>query len=323
MSIYNVPDVSEHQPNFDFTPYAGKFAILRAGVASREDYSFKRHVAECQRLGITIGVYFYSYALNVAQAVEEADRFLSIIDGVDIGLGVWLDMEDADHYKVNNGVAITHDNIAPMSKAFCDVIASAGYYTGIYTSLSWLGYLAPECDDYDKWVAAWGNNDGSHTVDTSAYGTIQQYTSNYGTLDENVIFVDPSIYRTGATAERPSTYTPAPYEAPTATEGDVYIVQPGDTLSAIAQNFGTTYQQLAALNGIANPNFIYPGQQIVINGSAVSTPSNTDEEYYTIQPGDTLSGIASTYGTTWQWLAEVNGISNPNLIYPGHTIRVK
>lgn len=323
MSIYNIPDVSEHQPNFDFTPYAGKFAILRAGVGSREDYSFRRHVAECQRLGITIGVYFYSYALNVAQAVEEANRFLSIIDGVDIGLGVWLDMEDADHYKVNNGVAITHDNIAPMSKAFCDVIASAGYYTGIYTSLSWLGYLAPECDDYDKWVAAWGNNDGSHTVDTSAYGTIQQYTSNYGTLDENVIFVDPSIYRTGVNAERPSTYTPAPAEAPTVSQGDVYIVQPGDTLSAIAQNFGTTYQQLAALNGIANPNFIYPGQQIVINGSAVSTPNNTDEEYYIIQPGDTLSGIASTYGTTWQWLAGVNGISNPNLIYPGHTIRVK
>lgn len=323
MRIYNVPDVSEHQPNFDFTPYASKYAILRAGVASREDYSFRRHVAECQRLGITIGVYFYSYALNVAQAVEEANRFLSIIDGVDIGLGVWLDMEDADHYKVNNGVAITHDNIAPMSKAFCDVIASAGYYTGIYTSLSWLGYLSPECDDYDKWVAAWGNNDGSHTVDTSAYGTIQQYTSNYGTLDENVIFVDPSIYRTGVNAERPSTYTPAPVEAPTVSQGDVYIVQPGDTLSGIAARYGTTYQVLAALNGIANPNYIYPGQQIVINGSAVSAPNNTDEEYYTIQPGDTLSAIAQNFGTTWQWLADVNGIDNPNLIYPGNTIRVR
>ena len=41
------------------------------------------------------------------------------------------------------------------------------------------------------------------------------------------------------------------------------------------------------------------------------------------KPGDTLSGIASTYGTTWQWLAEVNGIANPDLIYPGKTIRVR
>lgn len=320
--IYNVPDVSEHQPNFDFTPYAGGYAILRAGVASREDYSFRRHVAECQRLGITIGVYFYSYALNVAQAIEEAQRFLSIISGVDIGLGVWLDMEDADHYKVNNGVYITHDNIAPMSRAFCDVVAAAGYYTGIYTSLSWLGYLAPECDPYDKWVAAWGNNDGSHTVDTSAYGTIQQYTSNYGTLDENVIFVDPSIYRTGVSADRPDNYAPAPSviapEAP-----DVYIVQSGDTLSGIAARYGTTWQELAAINRLNDPNMIFPGQQIVIRGSANASNSGGGEEYYTIQPGDNLSSIAARYGTTWQWLAEVNGIANPDLIYPGKTIRVR
>ena len=321
MRIYNVPDVSEHQPNFDFTPYAGKYAILRAGVAGREDYSFRRHVSECQRLGITIGVYFYSYALNTAQAIEEAQRFLSIIAGVDIGLGVWLDMEDADHYKVNNGVAITHDNIAPMSRAFCDVVASAGYYTGIYTSLSWLGYLAPECDPYDKWVAAWGNNDGSHTVDTSAYGTIQQYTSNYGTLDENVIFVDPSIYRTGATADRPVEYVQTLTQSPVATSANVYVVQYGDTLSGIAAKFGTTYQHLAEINGIADPNVIYVGQEIVINGEPVANTSN--EVYYTIQDGDTLSGIAERNGTSYQYLAYLNGISNPNVIYAGTTIRIR
>nr|DAE19191.1 MAG TPA: PlyB like endolysin [Siphoviridae sp. ctNYt19] len=321
MRIYNVPDVSEHQPNFDFTPYAGKYAILRAGVASREDYSFRRHVSECQRLGITIGVYFYSYALNVSQAIEEAQRFVSIINGVDIGLGAWLDMEDADHYKVNNGVYITHDNIAPMSRAFCDVVAAAGYYTGIYTSLSWLGYLAPECDPYDKWVAAWGNNDGSHTVDTSAYGTIQQYTSNYGTLDENVIFVDTSIYRTGVTADRPTDYVPSPAQSPAATSSNVYVAQYGDTLSGIAARFGTTYQHLAEINGIADPNKIYAGQEIVIDGEPVANASG--EEYYTIQDGDTLSGIGTTYGVSWQWLAEVNSISDPDLIYPGNTIRVR
>ena len=321
MRIYNVPDVSEHQPNFDFTPYAGKYAILRAGVASREDYSFRRHVSECQRLGITIGVYFYSYALNTAQAIEEAQRFLSIISGVDIGLGVWLDMEDADHYKVNSGVYITHDNIAPMSRAFCDVVADAGYYTGIYTSLSWLGYLAPECDPYDKWVAAWGYNDGRHTVDTSAYGTIQQYTSNGGVLDENVIFIDPSIYRTGTTADRPSDYVPSPAQSPSATNSNVYIVQLGDTLSGIAAANGTTYQELARINGIANPNLIYPGQEIVLSGSPV-VENTSSEKYYTIQDGDTLSGIGARYGVSWQWLAEVNGIANPNLIYPGTTIRV-
>ena len=230
-------------------------------------------------------------------------------------------MEDADHYKVNNGVYITHDNIAPMSRAFCDVIAAAGYYTGIYTSLSWLGYLAPECDPYDKWVAAWGNNDGSHTVDTSAYGTIQQYTSNYGTLDENVIFVDPSIYRTGATADRPVEYVQTPTQSPVATSENVYVAQYGDTLSGIAAKFGTTYQHLAEINGISDPNVIYAGQEIVISGEPVANTS--DEVYYTIQDGDTLSDIAERNGTSYQYLAYLNGISNPNVIYAGTTIRIR
>ena len=90
-------------------------------------------------------------------------------------------------------------------------------------------------------------------------------------------------------------------------------------MSEIAQRFGTTYQSLATINNIADPNRIYPGQEIVIDGAA--TEAST--EYYTIQPGDTLSGIASSYGTTWQWLAEINGIDTPDLIHPGITIRVR
>ena len=49
---------------------------------------------------------------------------------------------------------------------------------------------------------------------------------------------------------------------------------------------------------------------------------NTSETVYTVVSGDTLSGIASRYGTTYQRLAEYNGISNPNLIYPGQQIRI-
>ena len=45
--------------------------------------------------------------------------------------------------------------------------------------------------------------------------------------------------------------------------------------------------------------------------------------YYTVQSGDTLSGIATKYGTTYQHLADLNGIVNPNLIYAGQKIRVK
>ena len=97
-----------------------------------------------------------------------------------------------------------------------------------------------------------------------------------------------------------------------------YTVKSGDTLSGIAAKYGTSYQHLAEINGITNPNLIYPGQVIKINGNMDNAAIT-----YTVQSGDTLSGIAAKYGTTYQHLAEINGIANPNLIYPGQVIIIK
>lgn len=101
-----------------------------------------------------------------------------------------------------------------------------------------------------------------------------------------------------------------------------YVVQSGDTLSGIASKFGTTYQHLASINGISDPNKIYPGQTLKISGGS-SAPAAPSKQYYTIKSGDNLSSIASKYGTTVSQLCAWNGISNPNLIYAGTSIRVK
>ena len=97
-----------------------------------------------------------------------------------------------------------------------------------------------------------------------------------------------------------------------------YTVQAGDTLSGIASKYGTTYQELARINNIANPNVIYPGQVIKINGGKV-------EKIYTVKSGDTLSEIANKYGTTWQNIYNNNRDiigSNPNLIKPGQVLKI-
>lgn len=97
-----------------------------------------------------------------------------------------------------------------------------------------------------------------------------------------------------------------------------YTVQAGDTLNGIASKYGTTYQELARINNIANPNVIYPGQVIKINGGTV-------EKTYTVKSGDTLSGIANKYGTTWQKLYEKNKSvigNDPNLIKPGQVLKI-
>ena len=144
-------------------------------------------------------------------------------------------------------------------------------------------------------------------------------------------------------------YAPAPvapgYDACT------YVVQPGDSLSWIAKVNGTTVRELQAINGLANPNFIYVGQVLTLPGCGgpVPLPPGCVEPCggpvveplplpqplpggcvdpcgapapgtYTVQPGDTLSGIAARFGVDFHALCQVNGIRNPNLIYVGQVL---
>ncbi|PPA67514.1 LysM peptidoglycan-binding domain-containing protein [Lactococcus lactis] len=95
-----------------------------------------------------------------------------------------------------------------------------------------------------------------------------------------------------------------------------HIVQSGDTLSGIASNWGTNWQELARQNSLANPNIIYSGQVIRFTGGQSGATART----YTVCSGDNLSSIASRLGTTVQSLVSMNGISNPNLIYAGQTL---
>lgn len=97
-----------------------------------------------------------------------------------------------------------------------------------------------------------------------------------------------------------------------------YTVRSGDTLSSIAAKFNTSYQALASLNNISNPNLIFAGQVLRVNGSA-----NAGSVYYTVRSGDNLSSIASRYGVSYQSIAALNGLSNPNLIFAGQTLKIK
>lgn len=108
-----------------------------------------------------------------------------------------------------------------------------------------------------------------------------------------------------------------------------YTVQSGDTLSGIAAEFSTTTQTLAQLNDIANPNRIYVGQRLLVKtSSSASQPTNNSQSTtstatsYTVQSGDNLSEIAAKFGTTYETLARLNNIANPNRIYVGQVLRL-
>jgi tyrosinase len=99
----------------------------------------------------------------------------------------------------------------------------------------------------------------------------------------------------------------------------VYTVVAGDTLSDIAQAFGTSLSALEALNHqIQNPNLIFPGQLITVPLS-----SQQNIFVYTIAAGDTLSDIALQFGTSLSALEALNHqIKYPDLIFPGQVIAV-
>ena len=94
-----------------------------------------------------------------------------------------------------------------------------------------------------------------------------------------------------------------------------YRVRPGDTLWALARRYGTTVGAIARLNALADPNLIYVGEELKLPGRA-------QERTYTVRAGDTLWGISRRYGTTVAELAGLNGIRNPDLIYPGQVLRL-
>jgi LysM repeat protein len=100
-----------------------------------------------------------------------------------------------------------------------------------------------------------------------------------------------------------------------------YTIKCGDTLSKIARTYGTSVNYLATLNGIANPDYIIAGTTICVKAkSAPPPPPHHGGFYYTVQCGDTLGNIGWKYGWGALTLAQVNGIPNPDLIYPGQVL---
>lgn len=106
-----------------------------------------------------------------------------------------------------------------------------------------------------------------------------------------------------------------------------YTVKSGDSLSSIASRYGTTYRHIMDLNGL-HSFLIFPGQTLTVSGTARSSShtqnssnSSRSSSYYTVRYGDSLSGIAWKYNTTYQNIMRLNGLNN-FFIYPGQKLRV-
>ena len=166
-------DISEHNYGINLADYRNGFVIIRIGYSTKEDKHWREYLRICEQLHIPYGVYLYSYALNDAEAVEEAKFTLNILSQIHPTLGVWFDMEDADGYKQRRAPWILNKTtISSITRTYLDIVATSGHTVGIYASSSWfLNYI--DVPGYPKWVANWGINDGQWHNDFSNQAYMQ------------------------------------------------------------------------------------------------------------------------------------------------------
>lgn len=169
--------------------------------------------------------------------------------------------------------------------------------------------------------------------------TTRNLMSLNGITDANRIRIGQVLTIAGAAApatpapSTPAPTTPAPSTpapttpAPNASGTTSYTVVARDTLSGIASRFGTTTRNLMSLNGLSDANRIRIGQVLTIAGAAPAAPAapastSAPTTSYTVVAGDTLSGIASRFGTTSRNLMALNGITNANFLRIGQVLRL-
>lgn len=146
--------------------------------------------------------------------------------------------------------------------------------------------------------------------------TVQQLVTENGIANPNLIYPGQVL--------RITTNTQNTGENESSEMGCViYTVKRGDNLWNLSRQYGTTVQSIVQLNQIQNPNLIYSGQRLRIPVNMdLGTSSTTQASSYIVKRGDTLWEISRRYGVTVRYLANKNGIRNPNLIYPGQVIRL-
>lgn len=110
-----------------------------------------------------------------------------------------------------------------------------------------------------------------------------------------------------------------------------YVVQAGDSLGSIANQFDLTTADLLTANGIADPDLIAVGQELTIpekSKTADTTagtnvgPQRSGFYYYTVQPGETISELAQAFNTSRLAILEYNGLPDEQTIYAGLEIRI-
>lgn len=195
-------DVSEHQGSIQWEKVASndvRFAMVRLAYRGwgnegtiRADANGLENLQGADAAGLQVGVYFFSQAISVEEAVEEAHFLLAMLDGYDLDLPVVFDWETVSSENARTANVDT-DTLNACALAFCREIEAAGYEAMIYFNLDMAKRMFDlptlQAEGFDFWLAMY--------ADTLTYGNrvqMWQYTDSgsvhgiKGKVDLNLYF---------------------------------------------------------------------------------------------------------------------------------------
>ena len=315
------PDISHWKTVKNWTEVKANCPFIISKATQGTDFidsSLNSFIAGCEKYGIPYWLYTF---LNNGNELAQA-KYLVKVCSPKVGkyfMGYILDVE-----RLNPASGV--------QQAF-DYLKTVGKKVMVYTMYSQYLRYKSVIDNVRKtnncawWEARYGANNGKYS---SAYPChagvdLHQYTSNGycpgigRTVDLNRVCGSKKVsWFTGGGGATPAPEPkPAPKPAPAKKSNDVIAQE------VIAGKWGNGAARKAALE---KAGYNYNTIQNLVNqklGKKPATKPTSSAVYYTIKKGDTLSGIAKKYGTTYQYLAKLNGIPNPNKIQAGQKIRVK
>lgn len=324
-------DVSNWQRGIDVTQmHDVEFVIAKATEGtSYVNPDCDRVYQDAKNSGKKTGVYHFA---RKGDAIAQAKYFVDHISGyighsvlvldyessaVDQGVGWAKDWLDAVYNMTGVKPVIYMSNSVIHRYDWRSVsehysLWNAGYYSGYNTIYGFVdnpplrGSLG---EFYDNTVL----------YQYTSSGRLRGWSEN---LDLDIFYGDSADWDKLAGYVASDNYKPSEPNHKAEDRVVYYTVQSGDTLSRIAQRYNTTYKYLAELNGITNPNLIYPGQVLTISGAYSSNTNTESVATYTVKTGDCLSAIGKRLGVSWLDIANRNGIHSPYTIFPGQVLTV-
>lgn len=303
-------DVSRYQKGFDLNYAKAEgftYTIIKAGGADAgmyKDASFDDFYAQAKNDKMYIGAYYFGRAFSIEDAQNEANHFISLLQGKDI-IHVYYDVEGK---MLNQG----YTHLTDIIRTFCQTMINAGYACGIYTSESQFNsrFNDAQLIMYPHWVAKYSKNPPKlksiALVEIWQYGGSTNYVRspkiNGTTVDQDLI----NIPWTDEGSQPKAT-------APKAVEYKKSIDQLANEVLAGVWGSGVMRQLKLTAAG-------YSYREVQDRVNEIVASRKIEKKTYIVAKGDTLSSIAKRYNTTVEKLVKANGIPNKNRIVVGQEL---